>query len=281
MIKTSPKIEIFGVKIENTPKNSAIEKIFGFCNKKGSSIISTTNVEFLMRSLKDQEFKNMLNNSAVNLIDGNGVIWGYALLNSWAPRFILFRDIYVLFQLIVYIIFYPIIVSVLKKKFFVLPGADIVWDIAKQSVAQKKSIYLLGNKNGLDPNAVQKASLELQTKVYDLKIAGTHSISGNDEESKEVISAIKHSGADFLFCALGSPAQEAWLSKHLSKTGAKVGMGVGGSLDFIAGVQNRAPKFIRAVGFEWLYRLLKQPKRIKRQKAILDFVFYIIKLKLS
>ena len=281
MIKNKSKIELFDIKLDNLPKNQVLENIFTLSEKKTPSYITTTNVEFLMRSLKDPEFRKILNSAALNLIDGHGVIWGYLLLNSWAPKFILFRDIYVVLQMVIYILFYPVIVRLFKKKYFITPGADIVWDIAEKSVQERKSIYLLGNKNGLDPNAVEKASLELQTKIYDLKIAGTHSFSGTDEESKNVVYTIKHSGADFVFCSLGSPSQEYWMHKYLSKSGAKVAIGVGGSLDFIAKVQNRAPKIIRLIGFEWLYRLIRQPKRIKRQKAILDFIIYIIKLKLT
>ncbi len=277
---TPDKITIFNVKLDNLNSNKATEKIFSFLDKRSSSIVTTVNTEFVMRSTENKDFFTLLTKkSSLNLIDGSGIIWGYCLLNSWRPKTKYLKQIYVFLQMVVYILLYPFLITYFCKRIYKTSGADLVWDIAKKASEKDKSIFLLGNKFGLDPTSVEKSSLELQTKIFNLKIAGALAIDPNFD-NKYLIEEIKKSGADIIYCALGSPAQEFWLLNNLSKTGAKVGIGLGGTLDFIAGAQKRAPKFIRSLGFEWLYRLIRQPRRIKRQGSLAKFIYKILILRL-
>lgn len=276
-MKTIPdKISIFNVKLDNLDPIQATERIFSFLDKKSFSIITTVNTEFIMRSIENDDFLDILTKkSSLNLIDGSGIIWGYCLINSWSPKSKFIKQIYIIVQMIAYIVLYPLLLRLFCKKIFKTSGADLAWDVARKASEENKSIFLLGNKFGLDPTSVEKSSLELQTKIYNLKIAGALAIDPIDN-SKLINEEIKKSGADIIFCALGSPAQEFWLVHNLGKTGAKVGIGLGGTLDFIAGSQKRAPKFIQSLGFEWLYRLILQPKRIKRQSSLIRFIYQIL-----
>jgi N-acetylglucosaminyldiphosphoundecaprenol N-acetyl-beta-D-mannosaminyltransferase len=99
--------------------------------------------------------------------------------------------------------------------------------------------------------------------------------------SKEWNDDLKDKKVDILFVAFGSPKQEIWLSENLKKLPVKVAMGVGGSFDFISGRVSRAPRILRALGLEWLFRLVIQPWRIKRQLSLLAFIFLIFKEKFS
>lgn len=267
------KIHLFGVRLDPLARQEAIDTICQYSFKKQSSLICTVNVEFIMRAQNEQSFMNLLNDkSALNLIDGAGIAWGFSLLNAWRPKIEVINQLYVTIHLLLYLILYPIIIQFALRKYPKTAGSDIIWEMAQKCADNKKTIFLLGDKNGLDPNSAQKASLILQTKVYNLKIAGTLSASSDENDEKRIIEIIKKSEADFLLCSFGSPYQEKWLSKNLSKTGAKIGMGLGGTFDFLSGGQKRAPRFIRYIGFEWLYRLLRQPKRLKRQLAIIQFI---------
>ncbi len=267
------KIKLFGVKLNPLFKHEAVNKICQLDQKKQSSLVCTVNVEFIMRAQNNHNFMNILNDrSAINLIDGTGIAWGCSLLNSWRPKIEVINQIYVTIHLLLYLIFYPFIIQYALRKYPKTSGSDIIWDLAQKCAENKKTIFLLGNKNGLDPNSAQKASLILQTKIYNLKIAGTLSASKNKDDEKRIIETVKKSEADILLCSFGSPMQEEWLSKNLAKTGAKIGIGLGGTFDFLSGEQKRAPKFIRYIGFEWFYRLLLQPKRLKRQLAIIQFI---------
>ena len=85
---------------------------------------------------------------------------------------------------------------------------------------------------------------------------------------------------DILFVAYGFPKQEEWIAKHLEELPIKAAMAVGGSFDYISRRVDRAPVFIRSAGFEWLYRLIRQPWRIKRQLALVQFVGLVLQEKL-
>ena len=156
----------------------------------------------------------------------------------------------------------------------------MIWDICKYAARENKRIFLLGYKKGLDPNAVEKTSLKLQTDIYDFKIAGALSATDSPSEEKYILGVIKKSSADILLCGFGSPRQEFWLKRNLSKTGCKIGIGLGGTFDFIAGVQKRAPKCMQIIGLEWFYRLLENPKRIKRQISLAKVASMVLKKRL-
>ncbi|MGB9890029.1 MAG: WecB/TagA/CpsF family glycosyltransferase, partial [Anaerolineae bacterium] len=88
------------------------------------------------------------------------------------------------------------------------------------------------------------------------------------QEEDEIVQRIREARADILLVAYGAPAQDLWLARNLARTGAKVGIGVGGAFDYIAGIVPRAPRWMRRVGLEWLYRLFRQPWRWRRQRVL-------------
>jgi hypothetical protein len=108
-----------------------------------------------------------------------------------------------------------------------------------------------------------------------LDIAGRQD--GYFDNDDDVIRHINDSGADMLFVAMGSPRQEKWINKHRDRIYAPYCMGVGGTLDVVNGNVKWAPKFFRKTGTEFLYRLISQPKRIKRQKVLPKFMFLVFK----
>jgi len=259
-------MKFFDIKFDAITKNTALVKLDGFFEKSSPSLITTTNAELLMHAMIDDEFKTILNKAALNLVDGTGIIWGYGVVKSWRPNIVVLKHLYVFFHWFFSLLFLAFFLLYYKKYIpEKVSGSDFVWDIAKCAAKNKKTIFLFGYKLGLDPNVVEKTSLKLQTAIYDLKIAGTHSGTESIAEEKEICTLIKKSNADILMLGLGSPRQEKWLAKNLKKTGCHVGIGLGGTFDFIAGSQKRAPKFIQKVGFEWLWRLCQNPKRFKRQ----------------
>ena len=79
-----------------------------------------------------------------------------------------------------------------------------------------------------------------------------------------------------MFVAFGSPKQELWIAQNLDKLPAKVVIGVGGAFDFVSGKVKRAPVWVRKIGFEWLFRLIIQPWRIKRQLRLVKFVYLVL-----
>jgi len=179
--------------------------------------------------------------------------------------------------------------SVLKKAYWLLPdgigiklwakvfgleyanrltGVDFMDQFLKENVDQK--VYLVGGAAGSAPNLANK---------YPPQIVGFYDGQVSESENAQILSRINESGATVVFVALGAPKQELWINSVANLgLGVKLWVGVGGAFDFLAGKQFRAPKVFRMFALEWLYRLYRDPIRIKRiYKAV--FVFSWISLR--
>ncbi len=276
------KIKLFDIKLDSLSKREFVHELENCLDKKTPSLITTVNVEFIYNALNQNDFFNLLNkHSCLNIIDGAGIVWAYKTLNAWKFKNTYFNYIYVPIHWLLSLLLFPVTYQIYKKSLSKLSGSDLIWDICKYAVKNNKRIFLLGYKKGLDPNVVEKTSLKLQTDIYNLKIAGALSATDSPSEENHIIEVIKKSSADILLCGFGSPRQEFWLKRNLNKTGCKIGIGLGGTFDFVSGVQKRAPRWTQTIGLEWFYRLLQNPKRIKRQIALLKVTLLVLKKRLS
>lgn len=266
------KISVFGIPIDSFDKKEVIKYIEQQINSNKKLFITTVNVEFLYQSLNNEKVRKMLENSSLNLADGIGVIWAAKYLSLKLPENKFTRYIVAFVKLILSlfaIIFYP---KYIKKPVPErISGSDFIWDLSRLASKNKLKVFLLGG----GPTIPEQASLNLQTEIVDLQVAGTYEGSPDEKEELKIISLIKKANTDILFVAYGVPNEELWLERNLKKTGAKIGIGVGGTFDFLAGRVKRAPKFIRLVGLEWLWRLILQPNRIKRQTALPKFIWRV------
>ena len=151
-------------------------------------------------------------------------------------------------------------------------GFETFLNICKIAAKKDKGVYLYGAKE-----EVSKKAADLLIKRYPgLKISGRSNGYVTENEMDDLVKKINESGADVLFMALGSPRQEKWFTKYKdSLKNIKICQGVGGSLDVIAGNVKRSPDIWIKYNVEWLYRLLAEPKRIKRQIVLPIFVMKI------
>ncbi|HYM65120.1 MAG TPA: WecB/TagA/CpsF family glycosyltransferase [Candidatus Sulfotelmatobacter sp.] len=147
-----------------------------------------------------------------------------------------------------------------------ITGVDLVKSLSNHVAKQPITVSFLGG----GPNVAEKTAECLKKMYPELKIGWT------SEEWKE---ALKEKKTDILFVAFGSPKQEIWINDNLKKLPVKVAIGVGGAFDFISGNVPRAPKVLRDFGLEWLFRLILQPWRIKRQVSLLRFTYLVLKEK--
>ena len=108
-------------------------------------------------------------------------------------------------------------------------------------------------------------ALALSHTYYPLAEGNYWLLKSTDAEEPEVIRGIRDSGADLLLVAMGAPRQDLWIQRHLAATGVKVAMGVGGLFDFYSGRIPRAPRWVREIGLEWLYRFSREPRRMWRR----------------
>lgn len=152
-----------------------------------------------------------------------------------------------------------------------ISGVDFMEKLCKESVREGVSVGFMGGRG----NVAEKTAECLREKYPGLKVAFV-SKDWNEAGFRNGSKAV-----DLLFVAFGFPKQEQWMAENIERLPVRVMMGVGGAFDYISGEVQRAPKFVRSVGLEWLYRLIRQPWRLKRQMALPAFVVLVLKERLS
>ena len=154
-----------------------------------------------------------------------------------------------------------------------IPGSEFIFDICKIAADGSYRIFIYGATEDVN----KKAGEELINRYPDLKIVGRANGYVKKSEMLELINRINASKAEILFLALGSPKQEKWYAANKSRLNhVRVVQGVGGTLDTIAGTVKRAPEVWCKFQLEWLYRLIMEPKRIKRQKVLPIFAAIVL-----
>jgi N-acetylglucosaminyldiphosphoundecaprenol N-acetyl-beta-D-mannosaminyltransferase len=159
-----------------------------------------------------------------------------------------------------------------------VPGVECMENICRLASKDGHSIFIYGSKEEVS----LKASEELKRRYPGLKIADRANGYVKEHEMDGLIKKINESGAEILFLALGSPKQEKWYATYRDQlTSVKVVQGIGGTLDTIAGNVKRAPEIWCRCSAEWLYRLLVEPSRIKRQKVLPLFAIKVLVAKVK
>jgi len=153
-------------------------------------------------------------------------------------------------------------------------GIDLMLAACARAAREGWRIFLLGAKSGL----AEAAAAKLRERYAGLHICGLHHGYFAGEEDA-VIAQINAAAPDLLFVALGMPAQERFCAAYQRQIQAAVAIGVGGSFDVLAGQVKRAPRFLRRLRLEWLWRLLLQPSRLPRMLVIPKFMWRVMRSK--
>jgi N-acetylglucosaminyldiphosphoundecaprenol N-acetyl-beta-D-mannosaminyltransferase len=154
-----------------------------------------------------------------------------------------------------------------------IAGVELMDRIVKKCEKEGKGIYLLGATR----ETVDMCNINLRTKYRKLDILGSHDGYFEMDNCEELLEEIQKVNPKVLFVAMGCPRQEIFIAKYMDRLPCSVFMGVGGSFDIIAGNLKRAPKWMINIGMEWLYRVAKEPFRIKRLASIPKFITMVIK----
>lgn len=232
-------VKILGVKIHKVNMEQAFSSFIYLLNGNICSMIFTPNTEMVMNAGNDKEFRDVLNSGDLIVPDGIGLIYASNHHNLG-----------------------------LESR---VPGIELMEKMLKFSNTTKKSVFLLGGA----PGVAEKAAEKINETFPNIVVKGWQDGYFKPEEEFKVIDKINEKRPDILFVALGTPKQEIWMNKHRKILNAKVAMGVGGALDVWSGNAKRAPKFFRNLGLEWLYRLIREPKRIFRMMTIPKFMIKI------
>jgi N-acetylglucosaminyldiphosphoundecaprenol N-acetyl-beta-D-mannosaminyltransferase len=203
--------------------------------------IATANPEFVMLAQRHVEFRTVLERTDLCMADGVGLLWAARHLGHPLPERV--------------------------------TGSDSVPMIAARAAHEGWRLYLLGAAAGV----AERAAAILIAQNPDLKIAGVYAGSPAEGESPAIVARIRAVRPDILFVAYGAPAQDLWIARHARELGVPVMMGVGGTFDHIAGVKRRAPLWLQHIGLEWLFRLITQPRRWRRQLTIPQFVWCVLR----
>ncbi len=202
--------------------------------------VCTVNPEMLMIARRDPVFRVVLERADLTVPDGIGLLWAAKQRGTPLPERV--------------------------------TGSDGVPRIAKEAAARGWRLFLLGAAPGIAENA----AAILTEANPGLQIVGTYSGSPSPDEEAALVERVNASGADILLVAYGAPEQDKWIARNSPRLNVKMAMGIGGTLDFVAGVIPRAPVGWQRLGLEWLYRLILQPWRLKRMMRLPHFVLAVL-----
>ena len=232
------RVNILGVGFDNYTMAELVKKGTEFLCSDSCHYVVTPNPEIVETCRENAEAMRAVNGADLVIPDGIGVIYGAKILKT------------------------P-----LKER---TPGIEFGEHMIAKCAELGKSVFFLGAKPGVADTAAEN----MKKKYPALKVAGTND--GYFKEDGPVVEKVRASGADLLFVCLGAPKQEFWMEKNGQATGAKLMMGLGGSLDVWAGTVQRAPEFYIRHNLEWFYRLVKNPSRIGRMMKLPLFLIHVI-----
>jgi N-acetylglucosaminyldiphosphoundecaprenol N-acetyl-beta-D-mannosaminyltransferase len=219
---------------------ASLDRIEQFVDAGGHHLVATVNPEFVMRARSDQDFARVLESADLCLADGSGVVWA-ARRQGCAMR-------------------EPV------------TGVDLIPPLAALCARRGFRIFLLGAAPGVANDLATRLRVEhpgLEVEAH----AGTPDPSA-DAATLALIRAHK---PQVLLVAYGHPKQELWIDRMHESLGVAVAMGVGGSFDYLTGRIPRAPTWMRRAGLEWLFRLVRQPWRVRRMAVLPIYALRVLR----
>lgn len=237
------KFNILGVDISAIDMNDARTFIENSVDGRVKSYISVSPVSTIMGCYKNEIVRNAVNSASLVTPDGMPVVWIGKIKGHKN-----IRRVY---------------------------GPDLMLEICEISAARGYRNYFYG----CVPQVLDKLEKKLKNIFPNLIIAGMYSPPFRQltkEEDDEIVNSINSVKADIVWVGLGSPKQDLWMYEHRDKINAYIMIGVGAAFDFIAGTKPQAPKWIRNNGFEWLFRLCVEPRRLWRRYLIESSLFVVL-----
>jgi N-acetylglucosaminyldiphosphoundecaprenol N-acetyl-beta-D-mannosaminyltransferase len=241
----SPFFRLLGLKIGNMTMQTAIGMIRQALEEERQSAIFFVNPDCMNKSVADRDYRQALMAADHILPDGIGLVIAGKILGT------------------------P-----LREN---INGTDMLPFLSTMAAEQKRSIFLLGGK----PGVAEKAG-DTIAQNHGVTIAGVmHGYFDRETENAGVIEAINRSNASILLVAFGAPLQEEWIIRHRAELKPAILMGVGGLLDFFSGNIKRAPRWLREIGLEWVYRILQEPGRMWKRYVVGNplFLYRVMKWK--
>lgn len=232
------KETFLGVDVSPLSYEEIIEDVKDRIARQEKSTIIAVNPEKVIAANNNEELRKLINTATYQIPDGVGILLASKLKRGHVRSRV--------------------------------TGVDMMDRLLKFATDEGLRVFMYGAQE----EVVNKAAQNIEKKYPAINIVGT--MNGYEQDHSKVVAQINESKADILFVAMGSPKQELWIRKHMSQLTPFVYQGVGGSFDVFAGHVKRAPAIYRRFGLEWLYRLCKEPKRMKRQIALPKFLLKVL-----
>ncbi len=232
------RVRFMNTYIDNITMGEAVHHIEECIEQKKIGQVITPNVDQIVRIEWDEYFKEICEKCELLLVDGHPLMW---IAKAYGRPF--------------------------KEK---IPGSDLVPVLCERAAKKGYKIFLLGAAEGV----AAKAAEILKKRYPGLQVAGTYSppfgFEKDGEELEKINTMLRNSGADMLFVGMGVPKQDIFIYENMHTYQIPMSFSIGGTIDFIAGTQKRAPKWINKIGFEWLYRFFQDPKRMYKRYFVDD-----------
>ncbi|HZU14569.1 MAG TPA: WecB/TagA/CpsF family glycosyltransferase [Chloroflexota bacterium] len=229
------RVYLLGMGIDNIDAAGAIQRIDEYVREGSPHHVVTANLDFLRLGVHDASFLEMVNRAHMVVADGMPLVWSSRFLGDHLTERV--------------------------------AGVDLVKSCAALCVSQGYRLFLLGAA----PGVAGRAASRLRTLYPSLHVAGTYSPPRvGDPDDAKTIEIVRRAKPDILLVAFGAPRQETWIQRHMESLQVPVSIGVGGTLDILAGRLNRAPSWMQGAGLEWFYRFLQEPGRLWKRYFVQD-----------
>jgi N-acetylglucosaminyldiphosphoundecaprenol N-acetyl-beta-D-mannosaminyltransferase len=234
-------VRVLGVRIDGVGMDETLDRLEAMIAAGGAHQVATVNPEFIMRARRDVEFRLILEAADLCLADGAGAVWA-------ARRHGL---------------------AVAER----VAGVDLVPALARRAAARGWGVFLLGGGAGV----AELAARRLKQLAPGLHVVGCFAGDASPAGDDETRAAVATARPQLLLVAYGAPKQELWIHRNARDLGVPVSIGVGGAFDFLAGRVPRAPAWMRRLGIEWLFRLMRQPWRARRMAVLPVFALLVLR----
>lgn len=265
-------VEVLGVRFEALTKEEAARTVVEMVQRGEKGYVVKPYSEFMPVAVDDARIRDVLNNATLCLPDGIGILWAAHYLSLRGGR------LRALIQAPLSLLMMGLDPKSIREP---LPenmsGPDLTMEMLRQLNAIGASVYLLGGRT----QELEGARRRIESQFPDLRIVGARDGYFAPDQGDAVVEAINAASPQVLFVGMGFPRQELWIAENLPRLNLNVAVAEGGSFTFISGRVQRAPHWFRRLGLEWLFRLIRQPWRLKRQARLPRFVRLVVRERLA
>lgn len=238
-----PRANILGVNISAINMSQALSSVEGWINAGEQNYVCVTPAHGVMDCQRDPTLKRIFNRSGLTTPDGMSMVWLLRLKG------------------------YDNVERVY--------GPDLLLAVAERSLECGWRHYFYGGA----PGVADKMVVQLKSRFQDLEVAGTYCPPYREltfKEDAEIVGRINALNPDIVWVGLSTPKQERWMADHMGKLNAPVMVGIGAAFDFLAGAKPQAPRWMQRAGFEWLFRLLSEPRRLWRRYIQYPYFIWLV-----